>query len=120
MIRIMLTSICLLGAMPALAQSPPKQPTADTPAQTGCPPNASTVTPPGASGETTGQAGNALGDKSLGDNKPLGDKLAQSGGVLCPPSGVDPDMRAPTPDVGNTPVIKPPGTPGGDQSVQPK
>jgi hypothetical protein len=30
------------------------------------------------------------------------------------PPGVDPEIRAPTPDAGNTPVIPPPGSPGGD------
>ena len=50
--------------------------------------------------------------------EPLGDKLARSDGVLCPPPGVDPDM--PAPDIGNTPVIPPPGSPGGDQSIRPK
>ena len=52
--------------------------------------------------------------------EPLGDKLARSDGVLCPPAGVDPEMRAPTPDTGNTPVIPPPGSPGGDPTVRPK
>jgi hypothetical protein len=52
--------------------------------------------------------------------EPLGDKLARSDGVLCPPSGVDPDIHAPTPDTGNTPVIPPPGSPGGDPNVRPK
>ncbi len=52
--------------------------------------------------------------------EPLGDKLARSDGVLCPPAGVDPDMRAPAPDIGNTPVIPPPGSPGGDPTVRPK
>ena len=60
-------------------------------------------------GSTTGQRA-----------EPLGDKLARSDGVLCPPSGVDPEIRAPTPDTGNTPVIPPPGSPGGDPSVRPK
>jgi hypothetical protein len=50
----------------------------------------------------------------------LSDKLSQSKGVICPPSGVDPKMAAPPPSGGNTPVIPPPGTPGGDQNVQPK
>jgi hypothetical protein len=58
---------------------------------------------------TTGQA-----------NEPLSDRLAKSNGVLCPPEGVDPQMRAPAPDVGNTPVIPPPGTPGGNPNVKPK
>jgi hypothetical protein len=40
--------------------------------------------------------------------------------VLCPPPGVDPEMHAPTPNVGNTPVMPPPGSPGGDPSVRPK
>ena len=52
--------------------------------------------------------------------EPLGDKLARSDGVLCPPAGVDPEMHAPAPDVGNTPVIPPPGSPGGDPSIRPK
>jgi len=40
--------------------------------------------------------------------------------LLCPPPGVDPEIRAPTPDAGNTPVIPPPGSPGGDPTVRPK
>jgi hypothetical protein len=59
--------------------------------------------------QTTGQS-----------REPLGDRLARSDGVLCPPSGVDPEMRAPTPQGGNTPVIPPPGSPGGDPTVRPK
>ncbi len=50
----------------------------------------------------------------------LGDKLARSDGVLCPPAGVDPEIRAPTPEGGNTPIIPPPGSPGGDQTLRPK
>lgn len=59
--------------------------------------------------QTTGQA-----------HEPLGDRLAKSDGVLCPPANVDPQMRAPTPQGGATPVIPPPGSPGGDPSVRPK
>ena len=69
-------------------------------------PRGSTVAP---DGSTTGQR-----------TEPLGDKLARSDGVLCPPAGVDPEMRAPTPDTGNTPVIRPPGSPGGDPNLRPK
>jgi hypothetical protein len=29
-------------------------------------------------------------------------------------------MHAPTPDAGNTPVIPPPGSPGGDLTIRPK
>lgn len=53
------------------------------------------------------------------NNQTLGEKLGQSGGVICPPE-VDPGMKAPTPEAGNTPVIPPPGSPGGDPSARPK
>jgi hypothetical protein len=72
-------------------------------------PNGSAV-PENSPGSTVGRAA----------NEPLGDKLAKSDGVMCPPSGVDPEIRAPTPDAGTTPVIPPPGSPGGDPRVRPK
>lgn len=68
-----------------------------------------TGTKDGATGATVGQS-----------NEALGDKLAKSDGTLCPPAGVDPEIRAPTPDTGKMPVIPPPGSPGGDPSVRPK
>jgi hypothetical protein len=52
--------------------------------------------------------------------RPLGDQLAASKGVICPPAGVDPQMRQRPPEGGAMKVIPPPGAPGGDQSVQPK
>ena len=53
---------------------------------------------------------------------PLSEKLDRSGGVLRPPGGVDPEIHvpAPDPDPKTTPVIPPPGSPGGDPNVQPK
>ncbi len=69
-------------------------------------PNSGTAVP---DGTTTGQRA-----------EPLGDKLARSDGVLCPPAGVDPEMHAPAPDAGKTPVIPPPGSPGGDPTIRPK
>ena len=68
-------------------------------------------------------AGTAMPEGSTvgrSSGEPLGDKLAKSDGVMCPPAGVDPEMRAPAPDIGNTPVIRPPGSPGGDPTVRPK
>jgi hypothetical protein len=51
----------------------------------------------------------------------LSERLARSGGVICPPEHVDPEIRQPTPPTGGSmPVIPPPGSPGGDRSVQPK
>jgi hypothetical protein len=49
----------------------------------------------------------------------LSNKLSQSNGVICPPD-VDQGMKAPTPNAGRMPVIPPPGSPGGDQNIQPK
>jgi hypothetical protein len=100
----------------ASAQAPPAA--ATPPAQTAPPASADNcapmqpVPPRGIvvpEGTTTGQRA-----------EPLGDKLAKSDGVLCPPAGVDPEIRAPTPDTGNTPVIPPPGSPGGNPNVRPK
>jgi hypothetical protein len=52
-------------------------------------------------------------------NQTLSQKLDQMNGVICPPD-IDPAMKAPTPKAGNTPVILPPGSPGGDPNVRPK
>lgn len=54
------------------------------------------------------------------ENKSLSDQLAESKGVICPPAGIDPDMRQPAPEGGALKVIPPPGSPGGNPSVQPK
>jgi hypothetical protein len=54
------------------------------------------------------------------DGPDLSDRLARSGGVLCPPPYVDPAIKAPTPSGGSMPVIPPPGSPGGDRNIQPK
>jgi hypothetical protein len=100
----------------AVAQAPPTGPspkvTPSAAGTNGCAPmqpapHAGAPAPEGTT--TTGQS-----------RQPLGEKLAQSDGVLCPPSGVDPEIRAPTPDTGNTPVIPPPGSPGGDPRIRPK
>jgi hypothetical protein len=65
----------------------------------------------------------AADDKACSQQKrtdgTLSEKLDQTAGVICPPD-VDPAMKAPTPNSGNTPVIPPPGSPGGDQSVRQK
>jgi hypothetical protein len=52
----------------------------------------------------------------------LSERLDRANGVIQPPAGTDPGIAAPVPmpPPGSTPVIPPPGTPGGDQSVQPK
>jgi hypothetical protein len=62
---------------------------------------------PTAPGETNGSAN-------------LSDELSRSKGVICPPAGIDPGISAPPVGGGVTPVIPPPGTPGGDPSIIPK
>jgi hypothetical protein len=69
---------------------------------------------------TTGKGAEAPSRRQDGKDD-LSEKLARSGGVICPPDHVDPEIRQPTPPTGGSmPVIPPPGSPGGDQSVQPK
>lgn len=68
--------------------------------------------PPGA-----GRNAPTVGKES---DRTLSDQLAQSKGVICPPAGVDPEMRQAPPQGGAMKVIPPPGSPGGNQNVQPK
>ena len=54
--------------------------------------------------------------------EPLSDKLNRSGGVIHPPGDVDSEMTQAPPAIGpkSTPVIPPPGAPGGKPGVNPK
>jgi hypothetical protein len=70
--------------------------------------------------ETVGKGAEAGSHRQDGKDD-LSEKLARSGGVICPPEHVDPEIKQPTPPTGGSmPVIPPPGSPGGDQSVRPK
>lgn len=98
------------AAVPASAQSPP------APAQPpGVPNNANppseSTTPPALPG----------GDTAKPD-KPLSNELKQNEGVLEPPKSLDNEIvrEAPVPEPNTTPVIPPPGAPGGDPNVKPK
>lgn len=59
---------------------------------------------------------------STGSTGTLSDKLEKSDGVIRPPETATPDMTvpAPVPEPRTTPVIPPPGSPGGNQLIQPK
>jgi hypothetical protein len=59
---------------------------------------------------------------STGSTGTLSDKLEKSDGVIRPPSTATPEMAvpAPVPNPGTTPVIPAPGSPGGNQTVDPK
>ena len=54
--------------------------------------------------------------------EPLSDKLGRSGGVIHPPTGVDPGITQAPPAIGSksTPIIPPPGTPGSKSRITPK
>ena len=56
------------------------------------------------------------------DGSNLSDKLDESGGVLKPKPGIDPEIvkPAPVPHPNSTPVIRPPGVPGGPPGPEPK
>jgi len=99
----MTAALWLAGTGLAAAQTTPSQPGPPAPnssVQTRCAPGA-----PGTVGS---------GESNLSD------KLANSNGVICPPSNVDPDMQKPAPGGGRMKVIPPPGGPGGDQNTIPK
>jgi hypothetical protein len=111
-----LTAALLSLPAPSSAQAPPKPQEPVAPKAQQVDPNACAQPD---TRSTVGKGGDAEMEKQGSSN--LSDKLARSGGVICPPQQVDPDMKAPTPrGGGNMPVIPPPGSPGGDPNVQPK
>lgn len=114
---LLLSAALTAAAGAASAQAPPAP--ATPPAQT-APPQAARAANC-APMQQPAHPGAAVPDGTTGQrSEPLTDKLARSDGVLCPPAGIDPEIRAPTPQTGNTPVIPPPGSPGGDPTVRPK
>jgi len=107
--------IALSGA--AYAQMPNSPPAVD--AAQSAPDNSNGCIPT----QTTPQGNIAPEETTTGQSTtPLGDRLAKSDGVLCPPSNVDPQMHAPVPNAGSEsmPVIPPPGSPGGNPDIRPK
>jgi hypothetical protein len=114
---LLLSCLMMAAAGVADAQAPPGP--ATPPAQTALP--SLSLAANCAPMQTTPSAGAAPEGTTTGQRaEPLADKLARADGVLCPPAGIDPEMRAPMPDIGKTPVIPPPGSPGGDPSIRPK
>ena len=97
-------AVALCGGTAALAQTGPGAPGTDQviPEKKGAP-----ITPP---------------TSASGSGEALSDKLKDSNGVIKPSTNVDPAMTkpAPVPNPNSTPVIKPPGTPGGPAGPQPK
>lgn len=58
----------------------------------------------------------------IDEDRTLSEQLNENQGVINPPPVGDEEIHAPAPEPlpGTTPVIPPPGTPGGDPSVEPK
>jgi hypothetical protein len=90
------------GAGSAMAQQPPSPLAAPGPRE--CPPDI----------PNDPQAGQPAADGNLSE------RLSQSKGVICPPANIDPNIREAPPGGGRTPVIPPPGSPGGDPTIVPK
>ena len=59
---------------------------------------------------------------SGGSGEPLSSKLDRQGGVIKPPGDIDSGLTRSPPKAGaqSTPIIPPPGTPGGHPGVNPK
>lgn len=113
--RILALSLIIAGsATAALAQDPNvlNQQAPNMPPLQQMPPEK--VEPNGAKPEDPSSTG------STGGN--LSERLEQSEGVIRPPATGAPDITvpAPVPNPGTTPVIPPPGSPGGNQQVEPR
>jgi len=79
------------------------------------------TTPPGETRKDCPPGTSANAPTINGDSKQnLSDKLASSKGIICPPAGIDSEMRQKPPEGGAMKIVPPPGSPGGDQRVQPK
>jgi hypothetical protein len=109
-------SCLLVSCTAAFAQSPPKTPVPSAPKAEA---SQSAACAQADTQATVGQGGDVK--VPTPEQKPLGQKLAQSNGVICPPGEVDPGIHKPAPEQGTMPVIPPPGTPlSPDQTVKPK
>ena len=107
---LVLATVASGFALTALAQTPiqpPRDP--NMPAQQNTIPEKVAPADPSTTGAT-------------GSGATLSDKLERTDGVIRPPAGIAPDMTVPAPDPnpGTTRVIPPPGSPGGNQTLDPK
>jgi hypothetical protein len=88
-----------------------------SPAQTSAPVLPSPQTP---QSESTGPQDPRSTGSMNRSNESLSERLEQNDGVIRPPTNTTPEMTIRPADPGTTRVIPPPGTPGGDQGVEPK
>lgn len=110
MLRTILLSAFVMAASPVFAQNPQPAAPAD--------PNVH-VAPPSVG--TTPPEKIAPPVKLAPSTSTMSDRLAQQKGTVTPPN-VDPGMTISPPanTAATTPVIPPPGSPGGNRSVVPK
>jgi hypothetical protein len=109
----LMVAVCLVPAV-AIAQAPPQPKAPTAPDKEVHDPDACAHAP-----ATVGKGGGL--DVQKRDKRDLSEQLADSGGVICPPQDVDPEMDKAAPQHGGRmPVIPPPGSPGGNPGVQPK
>lgn len=109
MLRTLSVTALILVAVPAMAQNP--QPTSPTnPTVPVAPPSAASPPPEKI----------APPDGTM-QNGTMSDRLSQQKGTIKPPN-VDPGMTVSPPahSGATTPIIPPPGSPGGNPSVVPK
>jgi hypothetical protein len=107
-----LVVLVALAVTTGVALAQPSSPPSSTEAPPG-PPPPTAPTPPE-------KIAPSLGAPSIGQTARAGGRAAS--GVIAPPSGVDPGIRAApsAPTAPTMPVIPPPGTQGGNPNVQPK
>ena len=106
------TGLLGLGAAGASAQTAPGDPAGNQ-----------TIPEKDLSRPDASRRGGAQGGSAVDDHeKNLSNKLDASGGMIKPPPGVDPQIvkPAPVPEPNSTPVIPPPGVPGGPPGPEPK
>jgi hypothetical protein len=98
---LLLAALAAAPLAPALAQ------------QSTAPPQATPVPPPATAAPQS--------DDGAGEGSSLSDRLSRSKGVVRPPPTGDSGVLPPPPaGAESTPIIRPPGTRGGNEDVQPK
>ena len=114
---LLLSCVLMAASGAAVAQAPPTP--ATPPAQTA--PPAPTRAADCAPTQSTPQGNIAPQGTTTGQSTSRWATNWRNPTACCVrPRASIPQMRAPTPDAGNTPVIPPPGSPGGDPTIRPK
>ena len=109
-------SLCLATVAPSFAQGPPDTPKDTQQSAPAQPP----LDPKACASDKRATLGGGDTVQVPWPDKSVSEKLAATDGVICPPPDIDPDIHVPSRGGGAMPVIPPPGSPGGDPSVQPK